>query len=116
MRMKKLAQYAGILSLLCLLAGCVTQGKAVWNARVGNYTFDQAVLEFGPPDKTARLTDGTGVHEWLTMRGHSGRAVAMSTGYYPSASVWMEPSSPDVYLRLTFGPDGRLREWRKVVK
>ena len=40
-----------------LLAGCVTP-KIDWAARVGNYTYDQAVMDFGPPDKSAKLSDG----------------------------------------------------------
>ena len=50
----------GVMALLLagLLAGCVTQ-KIDWAARVGHFTFDQAVLEFGPPDKHAKLDDGT---------------------------------------------------------
>jgi hypothetical protein len=48
-----------------VLAGCVTQ-KIDWSARVGNYTYDQAVMELGPPDKSAKLTDGTVVADWLT--------------------------------------------------
>jgi hypothetical protein len=40
------------------VGGCVTQ-KIDWSARVGNYTYAQAVMELGPPDKSAKLTDGT---------------------------------------------------------
>ena len=29
---------------------------------------------------------------------------------------YVESSSPDRYLRLTFGPDGRLTRWQKVLK
>jgi len=109
------------LSWLCLAvlagwlgAGCASKSKALWNSRVGHYTFDQAVLDMGPPDKTAKLTDGTTVAEWMTMRGSSGRVVTSWYGY-PSG-VWLEPSAPDVFIRLTFVPDGKLKEWRKVIK
>ena len=51
-----------------LLAGCVTP-QIDWAARVGNYTYDQAVMEFGPPDKLAKLSDGSTVVEWLLQRG-----------------------------------------------
>ena len=56
-----------------VLAGCVTQ-KIDWPARVGNYTHDQAVTELGPPDKSAKLTDGTVVADWLTHRPDHCRA------------------------------------------
>lgn len=96
--------------------GCAARGKAFWNAQVGKLSYDQAVLELGPPDKKEVLSDGTIVGEWLTVRGHSGRAVAVSSGYYYGSTVWTEPPAPDHYLRLTFGPDARLSAWRKVYK
>jgi len=104
-----------VLLLALLNSGCAARGKAYWNARVGVLTSDQAILELGPPDKTARLTDGTTVSEWLLARGQAGRLVA-AHGYYLSSTVWAEPSSPDVYLRLTFGLDGRMKAWQKVYK
>lgn len=98
------------------LAGCAST-KAAWDARVGQYTYDQAVRELGPPDKSATLEDGTRVAEWLTVRGHAGRSVVSGYyGHYPGTSVWFEPGSPDVYLRLTFGGDGKLKEWKRIYK
>ena len=44
-------------AVLLLAAGCATTGVD-WAVRVGNYTFDQAVVELGPPDKQAKLQDG----------------------------------------------------------
>ena len=38
------------LGLALLVAGCAST-KINWNARVGEYTFDQAVLDYGPTDK-----------------------------------------------------------------
>jgi hypothetical protein len=96
-----------------LAAGCATKTKALWNSRIGNFTLDQTVLQMGPPDKVFKLTDGTMVAEWMTMRGQPGRSF---TSMYAYPGVWIEPSSPDVFLRLTFGPDGKLREWRKVFR
>lgn len=63
---------------LVALTGCATRQKIDWSARVGNYTFDQAVLDFGPPTKQAKLTDGTLVAEWQTQRGYA-------QTYYPPA-------------------------------
>ena len=100
---------------LLLLVGCAST-KQTWNARIGQFTFDQAVLELGPPDKSANLEDGTRVAEWLTVRGHAGRSMVTGYGYYPATAVWFEPAAPDMFLRLTFGPDGKLKEWRRVYK
>jgi len=109
------ARGGAVLALLLLLTGCAST-KALWDGRIGRYSFDQAVRDLGPPDKSATLADGTRVAEWLTARGHLGRSVVGPTGYYPGATVWFEPGAPDAFLRLTFGPDALLREWRRVYK
>lgn len=104
--------------LLVLMAGCATS-KIDWAARVGTYTFDQAVLDFGPPDKQAKLTDGTVVAEWLTRRGSN--HLYASPGYFPyyprsGFSTYVETSAPDSYLRLTFDDAGRLKAWKKLAR
>jgi len=103
---------AAILSLL--LAGCAT--RIDWAGRIGRYTFDQAVMEMGPPDKYVKLENGTAVSEWLTSRGgvyvyppYGYTPYPYWTPYYPSYAQW-----PDHYIRLTFGPDGQLEAWKKV--
>ncbi len=104
-----------------LLGGCATT-HIDWASRVGVYTYDQAVLEFGPPDKFAKLGDGTVVAEWLTQRGY---AYAYNPWVYSYGPYWYGPyypgyynvySSPNQYLRLTFGTDGRLKEWKKFYR
>ena len=58
-------------ALVCLavwLTGCATQ-RVDWPARIGQYTYDQAVAEMGPPEKQAQLDDGRRVAEWLLNRG-----------------------------------------------
>src|SRR5947209_6029496 len=100
------------LTLSFLVTGCASQ-KIDWAPRIGNYTFDQAVLELGPPDKQARLQDGTTVAEWLTRQGYAYAYPGFGYGYYPYsfggpiAPAYME--SPNYYLRLIFGPDGKLK-------
>ncbi|MGC8830233.1 MAG: hypothetical protein ACP5MG_10755 [Verrucomicrobiia bacterium] len=94
--------------------GCATKPKIDWNARVGNYTFDDAVKEFGPPDKSARLSDGTMICEWLQIRGYTRGHYVYFPGSLPY--YWTEPPSPDRFLRLTFSPDGKLIEWKKVLR
>ena len=110
---------AGFL-LAVFLAGCATQ-KIDWAGRVGQYTFDQAVLDFGPPDKQAKLGDGTIVAEWMTHRGQSYARSAYVTGYArwyhgPLYPDFVETSSPDYFLRLIFGPDGRLKSWKNFAR
>ena len=53
--------FFALLALLgaLVVSGCVTN-RVNWNARIGNYTYDQAIVELGPPDKVAHLSvDGT---------------------------------------------------------
>jgi hypothetical protein len=102
------------------LVGCATQ-KIDWPARVGNYTHDQAVKELGPPDKEARLTDGTVVAEWLTQRGHP--VVMPGVCYVPPGRyfghldpVYSEAYVPDYYLRLTFGTNAELKAWTYLTR
>src|SRR6185295_2792300 len=67
--------------LVCwLLAGCASTPKVDWNARVGNFTYDQAVAEMGPPDKSTKLSDGSTVADWIT-RKSSGLSFGLGTGY-----------------------------------
>src|ERR1035437_5232803 len=63
-----------------LFAGCATH-RVDWNARVSTYTFDQAVIELGPPDKQAKLSDGQTIAEWIT-RSSNGGSVSFGTGFY----------------------------------
>ncbi|MEP6664652.1 MAG: hypothetical protein ABJC04_13420, partial [Verrucomicrobiota bacterium] len=100
---------AGVLALF--LAGCMT-AKTNWETRVGHYTFDQAVLELGPPDRSAKLSDGRTVSEWLVYRGHGGSfrpydPFLGGTGHYNDYSI------PDRFLRLTFSAEGKLEDWKK---
>lgn len=112
----------GVVVLGVFLTGCATN-KIDWGARVGNYTYDQAVMELGPPDKQAKLTDDTVVAEWLTRRGY--RHSYPIGGYYgpcpawyygPAYSGYIDSYSPDYFLRLTFGANGKLMAWKKFVR
>lgn len=110
-------------ALLVGLAGC-TAPRVDWSTRVGTYTYDQAVTDYGPPDKEAVLSDGSKVTEWLTRRGWNGGFVSVY-GYpyaHPryrgqlGATTYYEPGAPDYWLRLKFDAEGKLLEWRKVVR
>ena len=99
--------------------GCAT-AKVDWDNRVGDYTMDQAILDFGPPDKEAKLTDGTTVVEWLTVRGYSRGSFSPVGGVRYYGSPWVvhyaDTPTPDRYLRLVFSKEGVLRSWHKVLK
>ncbi|HTQ51919.1 MAG TPA: hypothetical protein VMJ12_14510 [Candidatus Acidoferrales bacterium] len=111
-----------LLALLAslLLSGCTTP-TVDWHARVGHYTRDQAITDFGPPDKSTKLTDGTVMDEWLTQPS---RVVVAPEPYFlppgsyfgPSTPVYTETYLPADFLRLTFGPDGKLTAWKSFAK
>jgi len=68
------------LAAALFIAGCATH-RVDWDTRVGVYTYNQAVVELGPPDKQAKLTDGQTVAEWIS-RYSSGGSVGVGTGFY----------------------------------
>lgn len=106
------------LALLALLvAGCSTTPRIDWNSRVGSYTFDQAVTELGPPDKQAKLSDGSTVAEWITGRSGGG-AFSVGTGVYGRStgvgvSQTVGTGGAQRVLRLVFDKDGKLKSWSK---
>lgn len=112
---------------LALLMGCATQPKQDWNALLGVYTYDQSVIDHGPPDKQAELSDGSLVVEWLTSRGgYSGYATGYGAygyhgrpyGYYPAYAMtpYSVTKTPDRFLRLIFDPEHKLKGWDKFSK
>lgn len=111
--MKPIFQFLWLACLVALLAtACATAPKVDWGARVGSYTYDAAVKDMGPPSKSATLSDGTRVADWLALRG-------ASTPIYhsfPDGRVIRTEGArgPDQWLRLTFGNDGKLREWKRL--
>src|SRR5438034_11497154 len=104
--------------LALLLAGCASTQKANWNSRVGSFTYDQAVAEMGPPDKSAKLSDGSTVAEWFIKQGSS-VSFGVGTGFYSRGSsvgvgqsIGTSPAGE--YLRLTFGTESKLTRWERV--
>jgi hypothetical protein len=102
-----------------VLAGCVSTPKIDWPARVGTYTYDQAILELGPPDKYAKLTDGTIVAEWLTQHAQvisAPEPYFLPPGCYfgPLTPMYSQTYFPAQYLRLIFAADSKLKSWKKI--
>ena len=112
-RSVQLAYFMALLVLVLGLCGCQTH-KIDWTARVGNYTYDEAVKEMGPPDKSATLSDGSMVCEWLTYRGGDGGTILSSGPYGLYATT--TPGAPDAFIRLTFSPEKKLTEAKRVYK
>ena len=101
-----------------LMAGCASTPKVDWNSRVGNFAYDQAVAEKGPPDKSSKLSDGSTVAEWFVKKDSS-VSFGVGTGFYSGGSsvgvgqsIGTAPSGQ--FLRLTFSADGKLTKWERV--
>ena len=107
--------------------------KVNWNTRVGHYTYEQAVVELGPPEKSETLSSGRRVAEWLVRKGYTSIPSPYSVQYPtaqpypypvyafrsygpPYAGYWIPTHVPDQWLRLVFGTDGELSEWKRIDK
>jgi hypothetical protein len=99
-----------------IVAGCATN-RVDWNARVGTYTYDQAVVELGPPDKTAKLTDGQTVAEWISRYTSGGMTTGFGTGYYNGGGgvsvIQSAPAYRESRFRLTFSTNNVLTAWSR---
>ncbi|MCC6233407.1 MAG: hypothetical protein IT580_12230 [Verrucomicrobiales bacterium] len=125
--MKRLLPWLFRFGAIGLLAGVVlgcASSRIDWNTRVGTYSYDDAVREYGPPDKSAQLTDGSTVADWMTARGGMQTATAYGSAWSPRprygwggpAYVVVDPPTPDRFLRLTFDPQGKLASWQRVYR
>ncbi len=106
-----------LMFVVVILPGCASKPRPDWNARVGQYTFEQAVQELGPPVTSTLLEDGTRVAEWFLKPGPQ-ISFGLGTGAYGSGGgVGVGQSvalpTPGHYLRLVFGPNGQLQRWEK---
>lgn len=106
-----------LLVALPLATGCKSTPQVDWQSRVGTYTFDQAIIELGPPDREARLSDHRTLAQWITHRGGS-TGFTVGTGFYSGPvgfGVGQSMVSPanDHILTLTFDTNNVLSAWSK---
>lgn len=113
--LRRFSFFLTAVTIVAIFAGCATQ-KIDWSSRVGTQTYQQAVIELGPPDKKEKLDDGTIVAEWLTHHGYV-YSVPQTSPYWWNGPFYPDiESSPNWYLRLIFAPDGKLRDWKRFAK
>jgi hypothetical protein len=125
--LRSMMPWCAVLVVGVWLTGCATTPRVDWNSRVGVYSYDQSVIDLGPPDKMAKLSDGGTVAEWMIDRGrYYGSAPAFGyygapygrygayPGYLATAEVF--DRSPDTYLRLVFDPHGHLASWTDFLR
>jgi len=110
----------GLLSvlLLGLWVGCASTPKADWDSRIGNYTYDDAVKELGPPDRFAQTTDGTTVVEWFLKHSPTFSFGFGTSSFGPhggiGASQGVTTGGAAQYLRLRFDAENQLAGWERV--
>jgi hypothetical protein len=120
-------RWLSFVSLVLFFAGCATTPKVDWTARIGNYTYDQAVIDYGPPDKQAKLDNGVLVAEWMTRRGYHAAYPPypfLSYGYYHWCygpwyhhPFYMDTyNAPATFLRMVFSADGKLASYKKFYR
>jgi hypothetical protein len=107
---------AVLLLAITLVTGCATTNPVDWNSRVGHYTYNQAISEFGLPNRQVKLSDGKTVSKWFVQppvgpRFNSGMSYYGNTGF--GAGQTIETSHTDRVLQLTFGTNGTLIDWSK---
>jgi hypothetical protein len=105
----------------CATAPRITVEDSEWGARIGTYTYQDALTELGEPQMISESSEGK-FAEWVLRQsipfsigfgfGGAGYGHHTSTGGGVGASVSPPPSGG--YLRLRFDPDGKLAEWTKV--
>ena len=109
--------FAVIVALaVAFLTGCKTPPPVNWDSRVGHYTYDQAISEFGLPNRQSRLSDGKVVSKWFVQppvgpHFNSGMSYYGSTGL--GAGQTPGGGYNDQMLQLTFDTDGKLTAWLK---
>ena len=119
---RSISRCAFVAALLCftvlLGAGCTKKPKVDWNSRVGSFTYDQAVIELGPPDRMTEISEGRKVADWVTGRTSSPRMSFGFGTYGGSGGVGVGTGTGgdpiEKILRLTFDRDGNLLQWENT--
>jgi hypothetical protein len=96
---------------------CKTTPKIDWAGRVGVFTYDDAVIELGPPDKVTLISTGR-VADWVTSRdrgptfsfgvGGGGGGAAAGVGAGTGGNI------TENVLRLTFDEQDKLVSWENT--
>jgi len=101
---------------MCFTA-CKTTPKIDWASRIGVFTYDDAVLEMGPPDKMTEISTGR-VADWVTGRDR-GPTVSFGVGSYGGrGGVGVGTGTggriTENFLRLTFDERDKLVTWENT--
>jgi hypothetical protein len=116
-----------LIIVIILLAGACASGSKInvsdaeWKDRIGTYTYEQALTEFGPPNVVGESGEGK-TAEWVIRQslatsfsfglGRGSYGVNTATGVGVGTTVSPPPSGE--YLHLRFDKSGKLAEWTKT--
>jgi hypothetical protein len=108
---------AVLLLAITLVTGCATTKPVDWNSRVGHYTYNQAISEFGLPNRQTKLSDGKVESKWFVQppagpRFNSGMAHYGSNHGFGAGQASGSGLNNQM-LQLTFDPNGKLIAWSK---
>lgn len=102
------------LLFLSFVTGCQTTPPVDWSSRIGAYSYDDAVIELGPPDRTTLISTGR-VAEWLTGRRSTPRFSFGVGSYGGGGGVGVGTGTGgdviEKVLRLTFDESDQLVKW-----
>ena len=108
---------ATALLAVLLSSGCSTTSGVNWDDRVGVYTYEAALAEFGMPTSLTEMQGGVKAAEWVTSRtGLSATPEpppAYTRGETLTPNMTYGSSAPNKVLRLMFTPDGKLLDWQR---
>jgi|SRR5208283_742974 len=101
---------------VAFLTGCATPPPVDWDSRVGHYTYNQALSEFGLPNRQSRLSDGKVMYKWFIQppvapHFNSGMSYYGSTGFGAGQAIGSGLNNQ--MLQLTFDINGTLIAWSK---
>jgi hypothetical protein len=123
--MKVLRAAIVILAGSFLVFGCASRPKINpninWSERMGNYTYEQALAELGPPAVIAESSEGRSA-DWVLKRrpqmsfgfGIGGGTYGSHVGTGVGVGTSVSPPPHGEYLHLTFDGEGKLKAWSKV--
>ena len=106
-----------VATTVLFFAGCKSTPKIDWAGRVGVFTYDEAVIELGPPDKVTLISTGR-VADWVTGRDR-GPTFSFGVGSYGGAGgvgvgTGTGGKITENILRLTFDEQDKLVTWENT--
>ena len=93
---------APVILLLVLISGCATPGATVDEARNSwqGATYDEVVLRWGTPVRSAKMNDGRDAYTWVTDK------MASRGGVSPSVGIGVGSGGVGIGTGMIFGTGG----------